>query len=206
MKRLTALMLLVMLAMMALSPAVQAEEISIDEPVTIKVLWCQSSAQSGLEYEIEAAMAEAYPNVTIDWELITWEDLPSKMQQYMQSGMPDAVFAKSQDANNYAEYGVWADLTGESYLDNIYESALSSTTVDGQILGMPYLASYGGVYYNRAIFEEYGLEPPTTIDELKHICEVLTENGITPFATHFLDAWYWGWDLHPTKLCCIRRN
>ena len=171
-----------------------AEGITVNEPTTIKVMWCQSSAQSGLEYEVEAALAEAYPNVTLDWELITWEDLPSKMQQYMQSGMPDVVFAKSQDANNYAQYGVWADLSNKPYVANVYESALSSTTVDGKILGVPYLASYGGVYYNRAIFAQYGLEPPKTIDDLKHICEVLKENGITPFATHFMDAWYWGWE------------
>ena len=193
MKRLFS-MALALVLVLALAPAGIAEGITIDEPTTIKVLWCQSPAQSGLEYEVESAMAEAYPNVSIDWELITWEDLPSKMQQYMQSGMPDAVFAKSQDANNYAQYSVWADLTGKSYIDNVYETAVSSTTVDGRILGVPYLASYGGVYYNRAIFAQYGLEPPTTIDDLKHICEVLKENGITPFATHFLDAWFWGWE------------
>ena len=165
MKRLFS-MVLALVLVLALVPAGIAEGITIDEPTTIKVLWCQSPAQSGLEYEVESAMAEAYPNVSIDWELITWEDLPSKMQQYMQSGMPDAVFAKSQDANNYAQYGVWADLTGKSYIDNVYETAVSSTTVDGKILGVPYLASYGGVYYNRAIFAQYGLEPPTTIDDL----------------------------------------
>ena len=194
MKRLLTLALALMLALTLLSSGM-AEAITVDEPTTIRVLWCQPSALSGLEYEVEAAMADAYPNVTIDWELITWEDLPSKMQQYMQSGMPDVVIAKSQDANNYAQYGVWADLSGKSYLDTIYTEAISSTTIGDKILGMPYLASYGGVYYNRAIFAQYGLEPPTTVDELKHICEVLKENGITPFATHFLDAWFWGWEV-----------
>lgn len=192
MNRILSALVAVLLALTAIIPAGLAEEIVVDEPTTIRVL---STVPDSHEEEIEAALAEKYPNITIDWELITWEDLPSKMQQYMQSGMPDVVIAKSQDANNYAEYGVWADLTGKPYIDSVYESALNSTTVDGKILGVPYLGSYGGVYYNRAIFAQYGLEMPTTIDELKNICEVLKANGVTPFATHFLDAWYWGWEV-----------
>lgn len=184
----------VMTAGMAVIPAF-AEEYTVDEPVALKVLWCQSTTESGLEDTIEEVLAENYPNITIDWELITWEDLPSKMQQYMQSGMPDIVIAKSQDANNYAEYGVWADMTGTSYIDKVYDSALYGVTINDQILGMPYIGSYGGVYYNRTIFEELGLEVPTTYEELEEVCKVISENGITPFGTHFLDAWYHGWAL-----------
>ena len=135
MKRMLSVIMAALMALAMIVPAGFAEEFVVDEPTTIRIL---STTPNSHEEEIEVALAEKYPNITIDWELITWQDLPSKMQQYMQSGMPDVVFAKSQDANNYAEYGVWADLTGKSYIDSIYESALNSTTVDGKILGMPY--------------------------------------------------------------------
>lgn len=192
-KRMTTAMLSsALVAGLAVAP-VSAAEYSIDEPVTIKVLWCQAPTESGLEDTIEEALAETYPNISVDWELITWEDLPGKMQQYMQSGMPDVVIAKSQDANNFAEYDVWADLSDTDYIKNVYESALYGVTLDDKILGMPYIGSYGGVYYNRTIFEELGLEVPTTYEELEEVCKVIAENGITPIGTHFLDAWYHGW-------------
>lgn len=192
-KRITTVMLSSALAAGLAAAPVSAAEYVIDEPVTIKVLWCQSPTESGLEDTIEEALAEAYPNISVDWELITWEDLPGKMQQYMQSGMPDAVIAKSQDANNFAEYDVWADLSDTDYIKNVYESALYGVTLDDKILGMPYIGSYGGVYYNRTIFKDLGLEVPTTYEELEEVCKVIAENGITPIGTHFLDAWYHGW-------------
>lgn len=193
--RLGSLLLVVLLAVIALAPMGSASTIAINEPVTLKVMWCQGAAESGFEYVIEEKMAEMYPTVKLDWEIITWQDLPSKMQQYMQSGMPDVVFAKSQDANNFGAYNVWADLTDEPYIESVYDFALGGVTINGKVLGMPYIGTYGGVYYNRAIFDQFGLKPPKTFDELKAICATLQENGITPFATHFLDAWFHGWEI-----------
>lgn len=196
-KRLFALlvMMILLVSTVGVGAFAEATKITIDAPITINVLWCQATGESGLETTIEQKMAEAYPNITIQWEFITWEDLPSKMQQYMQSGMPDAVFAKSQDANNFGEYGVWADLTNTSYIADVYESSLVGVTIDGKVLGMPYIGTYGGIYYNRAIFDKYKLKVPTTLAELYTVCDTLKANDLTPFATHFLDTWFVGWEL-----------
>ena len=109
------------------------------------------------------------------------------MQQYMQSGMPDIVIGKSQDANNYGSYGVWEDLTDKPYMEKVNEAALPGVTVDGQILGMSYTALYGGIFYNREIFDQYNLEIPQSWQEIEEIVEVLENNGITPFATHYME-------------------
>lgn len=168
---------------------------SVDEPVTLKVLFCQGPTEAGLEDQIDEAVQAVYPNISCDYEIITWEDLPGKLQQYMQSGMPDIVVAKSQDANNFAEYNIWADLSDTSYIHNVFDSALWGVTIDDKILGMPYIGSYGGVYYNKTIFSDLGLEVPKTYDDLEKVCETLKENDITPFATHYLDGWFHGWEL-----------
>lgn len=191
MKKLVALLLA---AMLLLGCAVTATAES-NAPVTLRVLTTMGSGESGLENVVDEMLSEQHPNITLEWELITWEDLPSKMQQYMQSGMPDIVIAKSQDANNYGAYGVWADLSETDYIQNIFESCLDGVTIGGQVLGMPYIGTYGGVYYNRALFKQLNLEVPTTFDELKAVCETLKANSVTPFATHFLDAWFLGWEV-----------
>lgn len=161
--------------------ALAAEDLT--EDVTLRILACST----GYEDAIEEAVAEAYPNITIEWEVISWNDLESKMQQYIQSGMPDIVIGKSQDANNYGSYGVWEDLTGKPYMEKVASNALPGVTVDGQVLGMSYTALFGGIFYNRAIFEEYGLEVPTSWEEIEEIVEVLESNGVTPFATHYME-------------------
>ncbi|MDL2206001.1 extracellular solute-binding protein [Eubacteriales bacterium OttesenSCG-928-N13] len=168
---------------------------SAQEPVTLRVMWCQGTNASGLEETIEQMLSEQYPHISVEWEITTWEDLPSKMQQYMQSGMPDVVIAKSQDANNYGGYGVWADLSDTDYIGNVLESCLGGVTIDGKILGMPYIGTYGGVYYNREIFEQNNITIPTTTEEFKAVCETLKAAGITPIATHWLDSWFLGWEL-----------
>lgn len=170
-------------------------EYNVDEPATLKVLFCQGPSEAGLEDQIDEEVQALYPNISCEYEIITWEDLPGKLQQYMQSGMPDIVIAKSQDANNFGKYGIWADLSEKDYIHNVYDSAMYGVTIDGQVLGMPYIGSYGGVYYNKKMFEQYGLEIPKTEEDLEHVCKTLKDNGITPFATHFLDTWFHGWEM-----------
>lgn len=159
-----------------------AEE-NLTDDVTLRILACST----GYEDAIEEAVSEAYPNITIEWEIISWNDLESKMQQYIQSGMPDIVIGKSQDANNYGSYGVWADLSHKPYIEKVAENAMPGVTVDGQVLGMSYTALFGGIFYNRAIFNQYDLEVPTSWEEMDHVVEVLESNGVTPFATHYME-------------------
>ncbi len=42
--------------------------------------------------------------------------------------------------------------------------------------------NWNGIYYNKQIFEQYGLQPPRTWDEFTQLAETLWLEGITPFA------------------------
>ncbi|MDO4339278.1 MAG: extracellular solute-binding protein [Eubacteriales bacterium] len=67
--------------------------------------------------------------------------------------------------------------------DKLLDSALAQATYNDHIYAIPYLnVSLAGIFYNKDMFEEYGLEEPTTLAELENICATLKENGITPFA------------------------
>lgn len=153
------------------------------EEITLRIL------ATGTDYPdvIDAAVKEKYPNITLEWETISWNDLQGKMQQYMQSGMPDIVIGKSQDANNYGNYNVWADLTDKPYISKVNEQALPGTSIDGNVLGMSATALYGGIFYNREIFETYNLEIPETWEQMEEVVAKLEAEGITPFATHYME-------------------
>lgn len=154
-----------------------------DENITLRVL------ATGTDYPdvIDEAVKEKYPNVTLEWETISWEDLQGKMQQYMQSGMPDIVIGKSQDANNYGNYNVWADLTDKPYIKKVNERAIPGTSIGGKVLGMSATALYGGVFYNKKIFDKYELEIPQTWDDVVEVTKKLEAEGVTPFATHYME-------------------
>ncbi len=76
-------------------------------------------------------------------------------------------------------------------LDDFYlEAATAQATFDGEIYAVPVLnISVSGVFYNKTLFAEYGLEEPGTISELEAVCDTLLENGITPFALGNSSKW-----------------
>ncbi len=60
---------------------------------------------------------------------------------------------------------------------------------DGGLYGVPFASQALVVYYNKAIFEENGLEEPETWDELMSNSKALQDADITPYAVTGKDNW-----------------
>ena len=77
------------------------------------------------------------------------------------------------------------------YLDKVFESNKELVySDDGHIYCFPYAGNeYVLWYYNKALFEQYELEVPTTYEELLHCVEVFSDNGITPMALFGQEGW-----------------
>ena len=155
-----------------------------EEEITLRVL------ATGTDYPevIDEAVKEKFPNVTLEWETISWNDLNGKMQQYMQSGLPDIMIGKAQDVATYAPQGILGEIDA-SYLDKGLDAARENVTIDGKTYGLVYNALYQGVYYNKTMFAENGWEVPKTQEDLAAIIEDCKAKGITPFASHMVDTW-----------------
>ena len=52
------------------------------------------------------------------------------------------------------------------------------STVDGKQYFVPTSYYWWAVYYNKKVFEKYGLEPPKTWDEFMKVNETLKKNGM----------------------------
>ncbi|WP_029149283.1 ABC transporter substrate-binding protein [Microbacterium indicum] len=52
----------------------------------------------------------------------------------------------------------------------------------GSWYGVPTYGEYVQVYYNTDMFDEYGLEVPTTVDELEDVMQAFADQGVTPLA------------------------
>ena len=160
-----------------------------EEKVTLTVLAGQSTTDAGIEDMIDEALARKYPNVTLEWECVGWDgEFHPKMQQYLQTGVPDIIIGKGQDVATYSSLGILREIDSK-YTDKVLDAANKNVTFDGKIYGLVYNALYQGVYYNRAMFEENGWEIPKTQDELKAIIDDCNAKGITPFASHMVDTW-----------------
>jgi glucose/mannose transport system substrate-binding protein len=78
----------------------------------------------------------------------------------------------------------------DSFLDRmgydqmILSEVLDNVSVDGSVYAMPVnLHRENTLYYNKQIFADYGLTPPTTLAEFFDICETLEAAGVAPVAT-----------------------
>jgi raffinose/stachyose/melibiose transport system substrate-binding protein len=108
---------------------------------------------------------------------------------------PDIYFEWTGDrmVTRY-EDGYGADLTEaveSGPLAGIYdEGVFPDASVDGKVVLVPHTADVSNViWYNRAILEEAGVEPPTTWEELLAACDTLNEAGVIPIASGNKDLW-----------------
>nr|WP_203416876.1 extracellular solute-binding protein [Jiangella ureilytica] len=97
------------------------------------------------------------------------------------------------------------DLVAEDLLaptTDIWESAISDGnvpealrehfTVGDEQYCVPMNAAYWVMYYNKPLFEQYGLAEPTSWTELMTVADTLLANGVTPFyETNILFSFVW---------------
>jgi len=74
-------------------------------------------------------------------------------------------------------------------LVNFDASFQNPWSADGVAYGVPGSVCYGGFFYNKAIFEQCGVEVPKTWDEFMTVCQTIADAGITPIAFGIKDSW-----------------
>ena len=92
----------------------------------------------------------------------------------------------------YARVGALAPLDAfyEQYgWEHVNEFYRGRNSLEGHIYGLPMEQDLMGVYYNRDLFEEEGLEVPATYEEFEALVETLKEKGIIPIAFGNRDRW-----------------
>ena len=134
--------------------------------------------------EILAAFEEANPGITVEFTGIPGPDYPAKLQTAVAGGAPSDVLGALEGSilTQVAAGGElpFIDLTGKIDISGLTDTARGQVEVDGKVYGTP-LASYTvGIAYQKPIFAEHGLEPPTTWQELKDVAQALKDAGETP--------------------------
>lgn len=139
---------------------------------------------------------EKFPNVTIEFEAQPQDGGQTIKTRAATGDLPDILQSDSGTLTLLAESGsilVLDDYIEEmNYTDKLVQGAVQTclTSPDGHIYEFP----IGGVspvlwYYNKAIFEQYGVKVPTNYDELMEAIKIFRENGVVPMATFAKEPW-----------------
>ena len=78
----------------------------------------------------------------------------------------------------------------EGWNDKFPKQLIDMVSKDGNIYAVPVDIHRGNVlWYNKKIFDQYHLAPPTTFDAFFKDAEILKSHGITPLALADKDTW-----------------
>lgn len=117
----------------------------------------------------------------------------TKLKAEMAAGNPPKIFELfgGTDTKNYAKTNNLLDLTpilDELGLKDKFVD-LSEFTYDGKVYGLPIAGYLEGMFYNKKIFKDNGVEVPKTYEEFLKACETFKAKGITPMALGGNEAW-----------------
>jgi len=168
------------------------------ETVTLKV-WGDPDNQAVLEEPfklINEAFEKKYPNIKLDYQFSgSFDALNVAVQS---NSLPDLFWVQGNKSTKMAE------MARNGYLLNLDKYNLDTSrypqgcidyaTVDGSIYcSFPAFTDYVTMYYNKDIFDKYGLAKPETWDDFVKVCETLKQNGEIPIALGGKGDWdrYW---------------
>ena len=162
------------------SPAADDQETAAAEKVTL-VMWQQWG--NGSERDVLKALISRYeelnPNITIEETPVT--NNAAILSAITGGNAPDIVsLGNSLALGGWASAGAVTDLTPfieASGLDTsaYVQSAFNGLKVGGKTYALPFQLFNAGLIYNKQMFADAGLTPPTTLEELAVVAKQLTK-------------------------------
>ncbi|WP_446040750.1 extracellular solute-binding protein [Streptomyces sp. SID1121] len=164
-----------------------------------KVTWWDTSTV-GSEDKVFERLAEGFeklhPKVDVVYVNVPFGDAQNKFKNAAQadSGAPDVIRSEVAWTPEFADLGYLAPLDGTPALKDekdFLPQAAASTRYAGKTYAVPQVIDSMGIFYNKKIFKEAGVEVPASVDELKATAKTIKDRtGKTGLYLRGDDA-YW---------------
>ncbi|CAG7619234.1 ABC transporter substrate-binding protein [Paenibacillus allorhizosphaerae] len=143
------------------------QSVQTTEPVKLSFYsFGVSLTDADFDYLFVQPLKKKFPNVTLDWIKSGTGAMPEDL--VAAGNIPDIVFTPSPRLSNYYKLGIPYDLTemvkrqatdlnkfDSVVLDNIRQYASK-----GELLGLPYTVNYAALFYNKDLFDSFGVKYP----------------------------------------------
>ncbi len=181
-----------------------SEEIvtEITEPVEISFWHAMSGDLDKTLENLTNKFMEANPNIKVNLQnQSTYNDLQQKMTATLASpkDLPTLTQAYPHWMINAMQDELLVDLKpyienetiGSENYNDMLEGFKTASEIDGKIYGMPFNKSTEVIWYNKTLFDELGLEVPTTFEEFAQVAKTITEKkGIVGAGFDALNNFY----------------
>ncbi|HET6485934.1 MAG TPA: extracellular solute-binding protein, partial [Spirochaetia bacterium] len=164
------------------------DSVNVADPNDPNVVWQQGNMD---------AFKAKYPNINVERTIVSnGDEYLNKITTAMAAGNAPDIFQTwlSGRLEPFVTAGRVIPLddivNGDSDLkDTITPAFLDTGTFNGHVYALATTLTAEVVFYNKAIFSQYGLSVPATFGDLMKIVSTLKANGIVPFAMGNKDPW-----------------
>lgn len=160
-------------------------EAAAPESSALTVWYMTGALPDDVAADLKADFESANPGATVEYQVQQWDSIGEKLTTALAGDEPpDVLEIGNTQVAQYAASGGLADLSGsvaefdnsDSWLPGLAEPGIW----EDKTYGIPFYAGDRTVIYRTDIFEEAGLEPPTSWDELLALGEPLRAAGVMP--------------------------
>ena len=140
------------------------------------------------EYDLghlKAYLASTFPDYVFEYEYIDKSNYEPIMDDKLSfKGAPDILFVDQEMARKHAITGYIADIT--DVCQDFVPKAKVQFGYGNSVYAVPNTSQFICIYYNKEMFEEYGVRLPTDLDSFISVCDYLRlVKGMKPLSISF---------------------
>ncbi|WP_274653214.1 ABC transporter substrate-binding protein [Paenibacillus humicola] len=142
--------------------------------------------------DVQDALNKVYPGIELDYQPVKSTEYNTALNTALRTNSAaDIIQLRPYGAGQaIADAGYLEPIDGLQGLDGFKPDQLAAAQgSDGKQYGVPIMLSSTQLFYNKDIFDKYGLKAPATWDELIAAAETLKKNKVTPFAFGSKEGW-----------------
>lgn len=183
-------------ALTAAAPALAACGSSGRNSADALEVWVYNDASTTVQEEFADRFNEE-SDIQINLTLVSSDDYVERVRTAMGGDSPPDMFFNwgGGSISDYVDKGKLRDLSSiiedtPTLRDGFVPSILDAGAVDGRYYGIPMRGVQPVIlYYNKTLFNEAGIETPTTLDDLFDVVRAFQREDITPAVLAGADDW-----------------
>ncbi|OAB47543.1 ABC transporter substrate-binding protein [Paenibacillus antarcticus] len=125
-------------------------------------------------------LEEKLPNIKVIFEFVALDNFNNVLNSQLQAGQGPDIIEVGGETRLLANAGYLMDLTGEEFPSKYADAGLAPYSVNGKVFATPLQSWYEGIFYNKAIFRDNGIQVPKTFDQFIQIQKDLLAKGTKP--------------------------